>query len=696
MADESNARRARKDRIALASVAGAAFLVLGCASGKAQSIEPPNCPTDSKCYKEIRIINNTGGTIYPVIQGSIQKNAAINCKEGDTWLQRALKNEAECFIVKNDYYVYVNPVRGILKGETAAVSVPWWSKLAVDRDPGADKYADWWRAGRIYIFDDQTALNESYKVNSSRQGKPALFAPGSPLVTCKTQTSFTNVCSAAELKIFRVVPQVLGSAIQSQSPNQLNEWTFADVGPLASGAKLTSLNLNYNVSNVDQLYLPVAMEPIKENYDVGYMGTLMRVEEFRKRLIAFTGANADQTNATKWPIYNNPIVDQGTKKRRYPNAGIRVPSTLAAFNYYMAPAYIDGNLNLPEIIPLPNPYERVRLPTHIRAIMINWLNCTHAPFTNCPLHDWYAPIRQVFDQSYATYLQKCWGNGQGPSYMGPVGATRLPKLETYMRFVHGWVPFRVDKIAGQGACTNLDVPDLPQTNEPPSKLGYAPVNYMKLQYDFEQFKTTGLQQFNVYTQLIHGPLASGFLEASAYAFSIDDHESFQNHPGTGLIFAIGGGEGLPNKNKVPPAVPQYYEWYTAGVSLAPDITKVNGWKSYGICSDVTDRDFANPDPGTIGLNPRTTPQPCTITLRDRKNNIYQVKILKFNATGPLPFQIWPEFKPTGAKPNDPTVVACPLNDVWCKVGINEIALRSDPNKLNKAPTFILATQPPNK
>ncbi|MFG1393038.1 hypothetical protein [Xanthobacter agilis] len=684
--------RAAATRLAASGAAAAALLVaLPPQDATATSIAPPSCKpgNDKTCYKEIRIINNTNGTIYAIIQGSIQTNPAINCAKGDVWLQRALGDTKNCYVVANDYYAYVNPVRGILKGETVSVMVPWWSALNKDRDPKADSHVDWWRGGRIYIFDDQTALNDSYKVNAGRRGQSVAFASGSPAVKCNTATK--NACSASELKIYRVQPEIPGSAIMTQSPNQLNEWTFADVGPLAAGAELTSLNLNYNVSNVDQLYLPVAMEPIAPGYKIGYMGTLMSVTDWRARLVTFTGANANQTSTTNWPIYNNPI-DAKTKKRRYPNAGIRVPSTLAAFNYYMSPAYIDGNTKLPEIIPLPTPFDRTKLPKLIRNIEVNWQNCTTAPYKNCPLKDWYTPIKQSFDKSYKTYLAKCWGNGQGPSYMAPL-ADGLPKLETYMRFLHGWVPFRVDKVGGKGACTAADVPDLPQTNEPPSQMGYAPVNYMKLQYDFEQLGAKGAQMFNPYTQLIHGSLADGFLNASAYAFSIDDHESFQNHPGSGLIFAVGGGNGLPNKKKVPPAVPQFYEWYTAGVSLGKSPTSA-GWKSYGICASETNREFSSDDPGTIGLNPKTTPSPCMITLRDTNNKKYQIKIMTFNATGTMPYQIWPEFTATGPKPFDPRIVVCPNTDDWCKY-TNETARRTDPNKPNKAPTFTLGTRAPN-
>ena len=423
-------------RSRIMSAAGLGFLIVACQLGKANAaIEPPKCPGDVTCYKEIQVVNNTDGPIYAVVQGSKQLNPALGgCPQGDTWLQRALKNTKECFPVKNTYYIYINPTKGIPKGATASISLPWWSQPA---GRVTDKYVDWWRGGRIYIFDDQTALNDSFKVNSGRQGQPVTFVGGSPLVSCSKLAK--NVCDSTDLKIYRVNDDIVGSSIETKSPLQLNEWTFADVTDPALGGELLTLNLNYNVSNVDQIYLPVAMEPINVNGPpVGYMGSTMLVKDFRAKLVSFTGANADQTNATNWPIYNNPV-NKTTNKKRYPNAGIRVPSTLTLFNFYMNPSFIDGNTALPEIIPLPKPFDRDKLPKYVAAIEKNWTNCTTSPFTNCPLKDWYTPIKQAFDKSYKDYFAKCQ---PVPHYMDKV-KDDLPSPEAYLRFVHGWVPFRV-------------------------------------------------------------------------------------------------------------------------------------------------------------------------------------------------------------------------------------------------------------
>lgn len=687
--------------LALGALATASFGSLPSAALAATDkpgIAPPNCtaPNDAQCYKEIRIVNNTNGPIYAIIQGSIQLTEAMNGCTGDVWLQRALANPTKCFPVKSDYYVYVNPKTGIKKGETASVLLPWWTKLDQVKDKGADEYVDWWRGARIYIFDDQTALNDSYTFNSGKQGKQVFSVAGNgPSPKCGP-VGAGNKCVAGELGMYRVQPTMLGSSIRSQTPFQLNEWTFANVLSVSNGGTLIDLNVGYNVSNVDQLYLPVALAPVRPTNDVGYMGSVMNVDEFRKRLVAFTGANADLTNATKWPIYNNPINPQ-TKKRRYPNAGIRVPSALFAFNFYMEPgATVDGKPGQPELVPLPKPFDRTKLPTDFRGIEVNWLNCTTAPYTNCQpgMKDWYLPIKKAMDDSYNTYRAKCFKPTSSPKYMRPDPPSMMPELETYMRFLHGWVPFRVDNVGKDGACTTAMVPDLPLTEQSPSENGIAPVNYMTIQYDFDKFGSKGTQRFNPYTQLIHGKVADGFLDMSAYAFSIDDHESFQSFSGTGLIVAVGGPNGLPLNKRVPQKLPPYYDWYTAAVT--PGYLKGDtGWAAYGICSETADKEFPTEEGGVMGIDPRTAPKPCPITFKDKTGKLYKFKILKFNATGTMPYQIWPQFVPTNPNQQfDPTVVSCTNpNDDWCKY-IVERAVLVDPLKQNK-PTFTLSTRKPN-
>src|SRR5260370_20421515 len=303
----------------------------------------------------------------------------------------------------------------------------------------------------------------------------------------------------------------------------------------------------------------------------------MSVSDFRTRLTKFTGAVDPKQAPPYWPIYNNPEVGG---KKKYPNAGIRVPSPLTLFNFYMNPSFIDGDRTKPLILPfVSQPIKNgPGLPQHVVDMVQQFNNCTKSPPVNCTMSDWYGPIKKAFDMSYQEYSANC----------KPLLSFLAPPIsdEAYLRFVHGWVPFRVDPPNGS-PCTPAKVPDLPQTSDPPSLLGQAPVYYMQLQYNFEApFNASGKQVFNAYTQLIHGKLEDGNLDSAAYAFSIDDHESVQNYSGYGLIFAVGGGKGLPNQTKIPRAVPQHYDWYTARVQLGIDKTKPVKYKSYGVCSQV--------------------------------------------------------------------------------------------------------------
>jgi hypothetical protein len=274
------------------------FILVACYAGKAEAAPPP-CPDNGRklqadCTKEIQIWNNTGRTIYAILQASIQTTDALKCPKatkggGDVWLQAALGNTTSCHKVNHDYYAYINPTTGIPHEGFAALSVPWWSKRLPD---APDLYIDWWRGARIVIFDDQTALDDSYSLlKNTGQVKTA---PGSPVVSCTNLAN--NECLPAHLQIFQVFPK---AEIATKTPFQLNEFTFADVSAVTdngnAGGKFIDFNQNYNVSNVDQVYLPIAIEPVRQPADIGYLGTTSSVTDFRIALGKFTGADKNPT-----------------------------------------------------------------------------------------------------------------------------------------------------------------------------------------------------------------------------------------------------------------------------------------------------------------------------------------------------------------------------------------------------------------
>src|SRR5262249_948135 len=161
-----------------------------------------------------------------------------------------------CFAIKNDYYAFINPGAGIATNSFISIKVPWWSKRTAS---APDRYIDWWRAGRVIIFDDKKALQETLqKVNVNPEVD---FAAGSPKPACRDMAG--NACN--RLRIYQVSP---GSGIAAHLPFQLNEYTFADVAKVTDngtkGGEFLSFNQGYNVSNVDQIYLPLAIEPVRD------------------------------------------------------------------------------------------------------------------------------------------------------------------------------------------------------------------------------------------------------------------------------------------------------------------------------------------------------------------------------------------------------------------------------------------------
>lgn len=702
-------------------IAGATLLSQGGDAAAATSIQAPNCAnSDPKCFKEIRIVNNLTTTMYAVVQASIITQPALNsvngpCPSGDPWLQRALQATPTapitgCYPVKNSYYVYLNPRTGIPPGGSLSIQLPWWMKT--NGAPAVDPYIDFWNAGRIYFYDDKKSFDDSYIVNTTNanvyntltNGSNKLkfdSTPGLPKISCTPGSG--NSCDPNQIVIAAVNPSIPGSTIGPPSFYQLNEYTFADVTNPANGGILLDLNQNYNVSNVDQVYLPVALAPVQKPATVGYLGTIMKVSQFRQALGKFTGADTNPDNPAFWPVYNNPVINTRTGERLYPSAGVRVPSPLSLFGFYMNPGTfrvsVDGKMvDAPFIVPYKTPWKRTDLPQLVQQMEQNWDNCSSATAT-CPRSDWYRAIKASFDRSYRIYTDAAacdhpdWLKKTSPTFK-----------EAYLYFVSGWVPFR-----NGNNCKAAQVPELPVTQDPPSSLnglgkgGEAPFYYTDLQYDWSlpSNPAKGASIFNPYTKLIHGS-GTYELNAATYAFSIDDRESYLNNSGGelpgGLIFAVGGPEGLIVKTPAPKATPIMLDWYTARVALGGPNTKGIGWKKYGICSNTANSQFLTNDPGGFGLNPNilsniTSTNPCMISLEDQAGKIYQFKLNRLSTTGILPLEFWPApFTGGGVLPHRNATASCVTADSWCAKGLIETARKNDGTK--RVPMFYLSGRVP--
>jgi len=619
------------------------------------------------CVKALTIINNGPNTIYPVLQSSVHQQAAVgtHCSgaaAGDIWLQAAFGDTTNCYPQAFTYHVYINKGQGIASGKSATIDIPFWSQRVTTGGPPSDTdvYIDWWNSARLYLFDDGTAASDGYTLD---QRYPLAYAGGSPQVICDAANP--GVCSSADAYISCSANCQPGqNSIADVTPAQLNEWTWADVNKTQG---LATLNVGYNVSNVDQVYLPVAIEPVELvnplTTTIGYIGSVLDVPTFKTRLGIFVGLTTDTPpKPTKWPIYAiNPA---------YTNAGIRVPGANVAFVRLASPNGelvfpAGGTCAAPGCNPQPSNGPNWSGAPLVDGMIAQWLDCVGGTGT-CPQAGMYQNVDAAFRASWARYSSSCQSI---PAWLSPASANsgpykgnQFPNLYAYLQFVYGWVPFNV-------ACPNVDLPT-----------GLLPEQYIALQNNYERYNAQGpffgQQLFNPYTQLIHGsptpsnpnidPAVPFGLESSAYAYSIDDATSFLSAEGQGLILAVGGKQGLPNP--LPYIFPKPFN---AATDVNITLGATNGsptqpkWVKYSLCgkqNEAPSQVFApnGPADGSQRVwvqtnDPLLFQTPCYVKFQDNANppRVYQLVLLK-------PVAQWAPFTPSNPPPQyDTSVMSCP-------------------------------------
>jgi hypothetical protein len=617
-----------KARIRLAKsswLVAASLLLLGSLAGSATAavpIPPPTCPSKD-CSKVITFYNNTSGPIFPVIQAGIQNP--------DPWLQALFNDNTKTYAETHYSRVYINPVNGIPAKGHVSITVPWYSKFQND----TDTYADWFNGCRVYIFDTKEALNKAHAADIT---STVSVTANSPLFSCAS-------CEQP-LTIYKDTLLYDPTKI----PFQLLEYTFADIDTTGKPF-IIDLNVGYNTSYLDQIYLPIALtvcrtEPCNtlDATARGYLGTIQALDDFRKTL-------GDFSNTEGWPRYNGPLDD--AKRPRLPGTYNVLVDQVNVVEKKQSSAFTPSGVA-------------------VKNLIDQWAVCTSskANGVNCPQLQIYQEINNYFKANYDAYKAAGTGvcTGGAPYYPSPMRLTPL----NIMPYVYGWVPFN----SGCAASFN----SLLKSPGPKTAFDQALLDYIHvLQYNYQTVKLKQ-QRFNPFVDLVHGKL-----NANGYAFSVDDAVSFENQPGEGLIIAIGGPNGLPNPRPVIPP-PNYTVDFAVNLGDSKPLNRPI-WKSYGVCKDVADTDFPPLPPGATDTpqiivdtvaNNISPANPCKITIKDASNRMFQFKVSKA-----VP---WPSY-PSGAG-FDPSVLTCiNPNDGWC-TQINELSTPGG------TPHFDLFTPPP--
>jgi len=512
-------------RLAIRLVTFVVLLVAGYA-GNADALVPT---------KKITIYNNsTTETIYPMLAG-FEGNV-------DLWLQAQFKvadpktqtfcNNSPFLFTKCPpgggsqpggapptlFRAYINPKNGILPRESVSITVPFYTQLATTtpQDIGtlSQQYIDWWNAQRIFFYDGKTAKTGAFNYNVDSKGKTVPPTPIHPIAGAV-------VPSCAAGNTFNCEPVTIVSYIgifpTGSIPFDFGEYTLAAAEgpppggllPPGSAFKINLATVNFNVSAVDGVYLPIAMAASGNSTPVErqYLGTVSSFDTITKTIGTFS--NKGNSWPYYWPSYFSiakPTTAQPTPQDG--DAPYRLPKVASANVVFAesfkvptpAPPVLSSNTT-------PNEGKDPKLGTVAQALMTLWTTCT----TTNNMSDTCLKIRDVFKFFSNNYLVTC--------DLGPP----LPDTPTMLRQVYGWAEFP--------GCSKALV----------DTAGYATTisEFCELQYNYliPAIKTSEI--FNPYARLIHQTL-----KTNAYAFSIDDKAAFKSVPGSGLIITIGGPKGL--------------------------------------------------------------------------------------------------------------------------------------------------------
>ena len=527
------------------------LLVIGFAGNAAAVV--PNQPPE----KKIVIFNNSSDerVFFPMVQ----KGATIG--NPDLWMQAifvqsrkfpnfAQKDPYPPFPTKLVSRAYINITNkdntpGLQPNQSVTITVPFWTQLqeVTDNDIGVnnDQFVDWWNATRIYLFEGKTALHAAEITDGildNKQHNPTPIAPlgGAKVPTCVASGGAT---CAVTLLSYTIDPPF-------GIPFQLQEYTFASaIGPPLDPrpAKFGKDGLefvNYNVSSLDSVYLPVAMGPLN-NPDVPYVGSTQSVADFRTHLADF-GKKGDN-----WPIFVPVYFDDLSKHPGFDNIfnaacsldAFELPNEAPKVDRYQLPK-LPGTFNMlvesfrdpPPIPPVltsdppkfpsmskcnpspPPPFATPKLGIVGQGVLNLWHECTDNSNNGSSI---CVRLREQFSFFQTNYISTC---------------KKMPDFNSTIQAIYGFVPITFS------GCTGGALKDTAGFKD-------AIGHYCDLQYNY----LTGAPEeeiFNPYAQLIHDTLKS-----SAYAFSIDDKVSFKHVVGTGIILTIAGAKGLENKTATP-------------------------------------------------------------------------------------------------------------------------------------------------
>ncbi|GLI93827.1 hypothetical protein [Methylocystis echinoides] len=551
--------------------------------------------------KTIRIYNNSTGPLNVYVQSP--KIEGIKPADADLWMQAACKITSwdpitfisdQRFLTKKLYRAYIeinNASKGIApNGGYVDINIPFYTQLLTydssDLGKVPDQFIDWWNANRVYIFDSPAAYNSAKWTNNLDVPVPA---PGGglpqPDVTYVSGAALPT-CASSDGSACTVVLKQAAINVPDNVPFQLQEYTYgsAEGPPLNKNLAPPTYTqwdpawVNYNVSSLDSVFLPVAMGPLHQNDGQPtkpYVGSVLTVPQFRSVLSSFS------SSGNSWPFYIPAYFDSVThgdfSSSVSRSCALTQPFPASAPPPYQFAAYklpkLPGTFNL-----LTESYQgdpgsdaaAPPIPPLLSSNPSDWAveyknnHCSldHVPaFVNPPalgaqgslmvqLWRWCEdPQSTIYNSDTCKKIRKVETLFEASVTQSPsCGATPYASIPLWqrMRAVYGWVPVRYK------TCIGSNLLDAASSKE---QFKEYQLDYCSLQYNYLNANLPAGQIFAPFTALTHRPYSTTStkpgLASSAYAFSIDDALSFMRVPADGVIMSVGGSNGLENRTGVP-------------------------------------------------------------------------------------------------------------------------------------------------
>ena len=243
--------------------------------------------------KTITIHNDTEKPIFPIIE---DVNTGQNPDNNDAYYD---PNDTP----GQEYRLYAGYVTKVKGTDQNFLGIPAGASITLTLP------MVFWDAGTIQVVADTPDTRQrflaSFNPGGNVLGQPFLYnSSDSKEAVVSAKLKGKNLGGAQGTELLYTTTDPASKGIISDAPSQLLEFTIRDQSMPATPTTHFTNSVDYDISYINNLYLPVAMEADKAN--VGYIGTLDDTTTFKTAVKAFEVGKVlnGYFGGNGWPFYH--------------------------------------------------------------------------------------------------------------------------------------------------------------------------------------------------------------------------------------------------------------------------------------------------------------------------------------------------------------------------------------------------------